>query len=341
MIGVWKAFLYDKTDSFIAELPFEGLSVETELNGIPKSSIRVNYMYLKRYIERQGNTVDNALSAGFRYVDLKRNNTTIFKGILNEPSIQKFDADINITLPFKGWLAYFSRRYITKAYTNTDAGQIAWDAIATLQDVPNGNIGIIKGVVDPTVPRDRSFKNDEAAKSIIHLSSTEIINGFEFEISNNKVLTVKTILGANKPYIVFDKSVIQSYQIDYMLGLSLTNKVILFGDGFGEAQLTSSRSSPNAYAQNWYLLEKQAAFSSVKELNTLNAHGDFILNQEQDAKKNISIAVSTRTIDLTEYDVGDMVKVEIENIINASYRIKSKKINVQQGEEVINLEFML
>jgi hypothetical protein len=48
----------------------------------------------------------------------------------------------------------------------------------------------------------------------------------------------------------------------------------------------------------------------------------------------------TNNIELTEYNIGDKVKVEIENIINNLYRIKTKEININNGEEEVRLEFL-
>jgi hypothetical protein len=340
MTSKWSAELYDKNNAFVAELPFEALSVEFELNGIPKATIRVSYAYLKKYMDKQNNTVQNAIAAGFRYVDLKRNSITIFKGILIEAPIEKFETDINLTLVFKGWLAYFEKRFITKKYTSTDSAQIAWDIINTMQAVTYGNIGVTQGTIDTTVNRDRDLKDECASDAIIGLSNSTIQNGFEFEITNNKVMNVKTVIGTSKPYLVFDRAVIQTYRIDYFLGLSLTNKIFLIGEGLGDAQLRANVSSTSTFQSNWYLLEKKASYTSVKESATLIDHGTKILNNEQEVSKHPSLTLNTKNIDISEYDVGDTVKIEIEDIINSLYRIKKKGITVQDGEEVVSLEFL-
>ena len=340
MIGNWRAFLYDKSDVFLAELPIEGLTITFELNGIPKSQIRVNYHIFKDWMERQNVAVNDVLSSGFRWVKITRNNLTIFKGILTEASIQKYEMDINISLTFKGWLSYFEKRYITKTYSDTDAGQIAWDMINAAQSESYGDIGIIQGTIETTVSRDRTYKDDEIAKSIIGLSNFNILNGFEFEITNDKVFTVKSRIGADKPYIVFDRSNIKSWQVDYKLSLLLTNKVIAYGEGMGEAQLRVVREGSNTYKDKWYLLEEIYNNISVKEQTTLEAQADKYIDQNKDSSKVFNISVITNNIDLNDYNVGDGVKVEIEDIINGLYRIKTKEINVNEGVEEIKLEFL-
>ncbi len=340
MIGSWKAYIYDKNDVFVAELPFEGLTTYFELNAVSKATVRVNYHIFKDWMTKQGTTVENAISAGYRWVEIKRNTTIIFKGILTEASIQKFEMDINLTLTFKGWLSYFERRFITKSYTGTDAGAIAWDLINTAQAETYGSIGITQGTINATVNRDRTYSNDEITKSLIHLSNSQIINGFEFEITNSKVLTVKSRLGSDKPYLVFDKGNIKSWQADYKLSLLLTNKVKVLGEGIGDAQLTTTRQSTNTYPDKWYLLEDNISFLSVSEEATLQAHGDNYLDLNQDSSITFKITTIPNNIEPTEYDVGDAVMVHIEDIIDDLYRIKSKEINVNNGEEEIKLEFL-
>jgi hypothetical protein len=340
MIGNWRAFLYDKNNNFVAELPFEGLSIVFELNAVYKASIRVNYHIFKSWMSQQNVTIEQVLTSGFRWVKIVRDSSTIFKGILSEASVQKFDMDINVSLTFKGWLGYFERRYITKTYTNTDQGLIAWDIINTAQSESYGNIGITQGTIETTVNRDRTYKDEEITKSLIHLSNSEILNGYEFEITNDKVFTAKARLGADKPYIVFDRSNIKSWQVDYKLALLLTNQIKAYGSGLGDTQLTVTRNASDAYKDKWYLLQDHLSSLSVSEQATLEAEADRKLDLNKDFSKTFQLTVVTNNIELTEYNIGDKVKVEIENIINNLYRIKTKEININNGEEEVRLEFL-
>jgi hypothetical protein len=345
MIGNWRAYLYDKSDVFVAELPFEGLRIEYVLNNIWTAEIRVNYLVFKRQVEKQNTTVANVLTAGFRYVDIQRklptdtNYVTQFKGILCEPALQRFETDVNVTLSFKSWLAYFTRRYITKTYTATDAGAIAWDMINIAQLVTYGDIGVTQGTIDTTVNRDLTRQRDEIAASIIHLSNDKVDGGYEFEITNSKVLTVKSRLGSDRPEIVFDDANIRHWRFSYFVGLSLTNKVHTLGEGFGSDQLVEVRDASNTYKDKWYLLEKTASFLSVSKSDTLQDHGDRILALDQDVRtEGLHITVDTGAIDPTTYNTGDGVKVIIENIISGLYRIRRKIYNVSEKDEFVELE---
>lgn len=340
MVGEWRAYLYDKNDTFVAELPFESLTITFILNGIWTADIRVNYLVLQKWAEKQGTTVSDILTQGFRSVDIQRNATSIFKGILSDASIDKFEQDSNINLSFRGWLSYFEKRFVTKDYATTDAGAIGWDLIATAQAETYGDIGVTMGIIEATVDRDRSYSNQKVADALIGLSNSQIINGYEFEISNNKIFTVMARLGSDKPQIVFDETNIKSYSLSYLLGLELTNQAITLGEGLGDAQLTATRDAATAYKSAWYLLQDIISFVSVKELATLEAHGDQYLADNQTLKVKPAITVIITNIDIDEYDVGDEVKVEIEGLVDALYRISKKVINVSNTDETVSLEFL-
>lgn len=340
MVGEWRAYLYDKSDVFVAELPFESLTITFILNGVWTADARVNYLVLKKWAEKQGTTVSDILTQGFRSVNIQRNEITIFKGILSDASIDKFEQDSNISLSFRGWLAYFEKRFVTKDYATTDAGAIGWDLINTAQAEAYGDIGVTMGTIEATVNRDRSYSNQKVADALIGLSNSQIINGYEFEISNDKVFTVKARMGSDKPAVVFDETNIKSYSLAYLLGLELTNQAIALGEGLGDAQLTSTRDALVAYKSVWYLLQDIISFVTVKEQATLDAHGDQYLADNQALKVQPSIVVIISNIDIDDYDVGDEVKVEIEDLVDGLYRISKKTINVSNTDETVSLEFL-
>jgi len=204
MIGKWEAFIYDKAGAFVAELPADTLNVVRKQNEIWTASINIDYALLQKKLIAQSTTVDNVLRSGLRTVKIVRDGVTIFKGILNEPTISYSDTAVNVTLPFKSWLAYFQKRFTSNVYSNTDAGAIAWGIINTAQGVTDGSIGVTMGTVAATKNRDRTFDRDEIANAIMKMSADNVKDGFDFEISNEKVFTVAARLGSDKPAIVFD-----------------------------------------------------------------------------------------------------------------------------------------
>lgn len=336
----YSAFLYDKNNVFLSELPFEGFSLKKKLNDIPVLELRINYFIFKDWAKRQNVEVEQLLTSGFRWINFKGDNTSFFKGFLSEVKIDKAQYDININLTFLGWLGYFKRRYITKTYSNTDAGSIAWDIINTAQTEAYGNIGITQGTIEATKNRDRTYNDDEVARSIIALSNSNLKDGFEFEITNDKVLTIKQRIGVDKPYIILDERNTEAWNIDFLIATSLTNKVKLKGEGFGDNQLIVVREASNTIKDKWYLLENIISEVNIKEAITLQDKGDKYLNQYQDVNKTFSLTTLPINYSIDDFDVGDGVKVKIENIIDGIYRIKTKELSYSGEKEVIKLEFL-
>lgn len=336
----WTVELYDKNNNFICEVPFEGLEVVFELNGFWSASVSTNIFDLRRVISQFGMTVEDLLSGGFRWAKIKREDEVVFSGFLTEPSIRKAGKSIDCELFFNGWLSYFRKRFITKQYEGVDAGQIAWDLISTAQSEAYGDIGVTQGTIEATVDRDRTYVDDEVANAIVRLSAFHIDNGFDFEISNDRVFTVKQRLGSDKPYIVFDNTNIKNWRVNFGVGLSLTNRVIGLGAGMGEAQLRVVRDADSAYQSKWYLLEERKSWPGVERDSTLNAHCDEVLNRYRDTFKEVEIDVVLKGVSLSDFNVGDGVKVKIEDLVDDLYRIKKKRIVLRGGEEVINLGFV-
>lgn len=339
MIGKWEAFLYDKSNVFVAEIPMDTLSVNLVLNDIWTAQIYVDYAIFQSKMVAQGTNVNDVLSAGFRWVDIKRDGTTIFRGILNEPNINQSGNNITLDLPFKSWLAYFTKRYTSEVYSSTDAGEIAWGIINVAQGVTNGSIAITKGTVTATKDRDRTFDRDEIAKSIIGMSAGNIKDGYDFEISNTKVFSVASRLGSDKPAIVFDYAQILQARLIYKVGLNIVTKSIQLGNGSGSDQIVADVTSSSTYTDKWFLQEKISSNTSVLEVDTLTDKANQELTLNQDFNRVIALNV-TSDVDPTSYGVGDGVTVKYLDIINALYRIKSKSFQVSQGVEIISLEFL-
>lgn len=337
MIGKWEAFIYDKAGVFIAELQADTLSVVRKQNQIWTASITIDYNLLTRSMAAQGTTVDNLLRSGWRTVKITRDGVTIFKGILNEPTIDYSDTGVNVTLPFKSWLAYFEKRFTSNVYTYTDAGQIAWGIINTAQGITDGDIGVTAGTITATKHRDRTFDRDEIANAIIKMSADEVKDGFDFEISNDKIFTVAARLGSDKPAIVFDDISILTANLAYGVGLNIVTQSHQLGNGSGATQITAVKTAGSTYTNKWFLQEKYSSNTSVSEVSTLEDAADKELLLNQDDSTTLKLSVNNH-VDPSSYDIGDAITVKILEV-DALYRIKQKTFQVAQGNEVINLEF--
>lgn len=334
-LGNWKAYLYNKADVFQVELPFESITITKELNKIGTAKMSVSYFILNEWIERQGFDPDDLLTSGLKWVSITRNDIVMFKGILSEIGMDGSGEDIKLTLTFKNWLAYFQKRLTSETYSATDAGAIAWDLIDKAQAVSGGDLGVTQGSITATVNRDRTYVNDEIALSITRLSANEIINGFDFEINDEKVFGVYTRMGSDKPAIVFDDLNTKSWRLTYSVGLNLTNQVLALGNG-----ISAVRTSAGSQITDWNLLQEKASYSTVIETATLQAHGDEVLDLKQDVTRVPEITVININQDITDYNIGDGVTVRLGGIIDALYRIKVKTISVTQSDETVKLNFI-
>lgn len=344
MIGEWKAILYDKSDNPIADLPFQSIEIEEKLNGIPTARLTVEYSILKNILE-QYDTVENTLFTGFRWVEIYREESgTTFKyfaGLFSEASLASNDQNVSITMTFRGWLHYFSKRYTSKKYTNSNDGFIAWDMINQAQLESNGDIGITQGANTTIHSSDLSNDLDDIAKQVIHLSSEKTRDGYEFEVTNEKVLNTLTRIGSDKPDIVFDESNIKSYEVNYLIGTELANKVHVLGEGMGEEQIRTVKEADTSFQSKWYLLEKVLSYTDVSFLSTLENYAEQELIKKRDYSRQVTItSANTLGFDLTGYGVGDGVKIEIPGIISETRRIFKKMTSVQQGVEQVFIEFL-
>lgn len=337
-IGKWQIFLYDIAGTFVAELPADTLTVTKQLNKIWTAQISVNFALFNNKMVANGTTVDAVLSSGLRTVDIKRDGITVFKGILNEANINYSDNSVSLDLAFKSWLAYFEKRYTSEVYTSEDAGEIAWGIINVAQGETDGSIGVTKGTVTATKDRDRTFDRDNIAEQIIKMSADNVKDGFDFEITNDKVFSVSARLGSDKPAIVFDNISIINSNIIYQLGLNIITQSHQLGNGSGATQVASTKTSIATYTEKWYLQEKYTSNTSISEVATLDDHALKELTDNQDSYKYLKLSVNAKN-DPSTYDVGDGVTVELLGIINGLYRIKTKTYQISQGNEVINLEF--
>lgn len=96
-----------------------------------------------------------------------------------------------ITLYCFGFLERLAHKFTDQleTYTDEDAGQIA-------NQLHDNWYGIETGVIEPTVNRDRTYKNDNVLESLINLSN--VINGFDFELTDLNTFNVYASQGIDR-----------------------------------------------------------------------------------------------------------------------------------------------
>lgn len=129
------------------------------------------------------NLIDNSSE-----IRLYKNNMCVWSGAVlaiddNSSTLKK---SLKITAKEIGY--FLKDRYATATYTNQEESSIAWDLINQTQNNTLGlynlnhtSFGITQGILENWQMRDRTYLNDEIAKSLKQI--TEVIVGGDFEIT--------------------------------------------------------------------------------------------------------------------------------------------------------------
>ncbi len=211
------------------------------------------------------------------------------------------------------WLYLLKDRYTAKevTYTKIDAGQIAWELINTSQAKTNGNFGIKKGIIDSTQDRDRTYNNQNIMEAIVNLS--DVIGGFDFEITNEKIFNIYTIKGedlTNEVVLMYGSN-FQNVKIDEDFTNPCNNAIVLGEVIDGEELSRADRYDPTS--QSVYKLREQVlSADNVIDENTLNAKGDAMLYKYKLPLLKIDLNIQRGKFDVTKFSLGDLVRVIVK-----------------------------
>ncbi len=318
------------------EIPYESGLIEWNLNNVHTAQLYVNFKYLSDYLSKQNTAVKDLFESGFLNINIYNGANLSFAGFLADVSYNKYAAgDFNVNLGVKSWLAYFENRLYSGSFTATDQGQIAWSAINAVND-----IGLTQGTITATKNRDRTYKYDNVQKIVTHLSNNEILQGFEFDISNQKVFSAGSRIGIDRPTIIFDEHNIIEYTLDVGLVGKIFNKGYILGGGIGDTQIVRSYDAGNSYVNNWYRLEGLIQDVNVEETVNLDDKVQNFITQMKDPVRKLKIKAEVNSPLISLYSVGDGVRVVLPDVsINEIKRIEKKSVYFG-AEEYVTLEFM-
>lgn len=276
--------------------------------------------------------------------------------MLSAGEIRYLDVDLggdrtNLSIDVVGWLELFSQRVTgvstspsTWYYSNTDAGSIAWGLINESQNETNGDFGITQGNIQTSVNRDRKeYDYDNIRDAIIALSEVE--NGFDFEITPEKVFNVYyPKIGQSKPDVVFTfPGNIRSLSFGRDGGL-MGNQIIAVGSGFGDDR-TQQIVDDTVLQSAYNLRQRVITRNNVQTEATLLEHA----NEELRVRKSfldIPVVELDGNIDpqFGSYDIGDEVEIDISeqleifSPVNGKFRIEEIRLTVDSnGQEIVKL----
>lgn len=186
--------------------------------------------------------------------------------------------------------------------------------------VGNYDLGITEGTIEATMDRDRTYNNQNIAEAIISL--TNVIEGFDFEITDNKVFNVKTLIGEDKT-----ESVILDYGSN-VLSCRITedfstpvNRAIILGEASDDTELLRIERNDLTSQTDIKLREDVATESDVSETETLNEKGDAILRKYSTPLLKIDIDILPNTPNITQFSLGDLIMIRI---VYGFYNIKEE-----------------
>lgn len=248
----------------------------------------------------------------------------------------KLNSDENdwCTIYCYDWLYLFKDRYTASKviYDGIDAGLIAFGMIDTSQLKPNGSFGITQGTIATTQNRDRTYYNQNIMEAIVNLS--DVIGGFDFEITNDRVFNVYTIKGndlTNSVILEYTRN-LQSVSIDEDFTNPVNNAIVL-GEVFGGTELSRIERIDSTSQLASKLREKVMTADDVIDLDTLNSKGDAMLAKYKVPLIKVTFELIKSSVSITSFSLGDLIRLIIKKGIynyNNDFRIFEWEVSIDE-----------
>ena len=232
------------------------------------------------------------------------------------------------------WLYLLKDRYTASvvSYDGIDAGMIAWNLINTSQLKTNGNFGITQGTIAPTQDRDRKYYNQNIMEAIVNLS--DVIGGFDFEITNDRVFNVYTIKGddlTDSVILEYTRN-LQNVDIDEDFTNPVNNAIVL-GEVYGGTELSRVDRADSALQVDFKLREKVLTADDVIDLDTLNSKGDALLAKFKVPLIKVNFELIKSSLSITSFNLGDLIRLIIKKGIynyDDDFRIFEWEVSIDE-----------
>ncbi len=331
----YKVYVKNKALSSTWILPVNSGLIDYRLNNVHSGTVYIGLRYLIDYLAKQGTNPKELFESGFMNMYIEQDDALIFAGYISDVRYKKYAQAANCEVGFKSWLGYFENRYYSGSFTTTDQGTIAWTALNAVND-----IGITAGTIDTTTSHTKTFNEDDVAKIVKNFSKDNIADGFDFDISHAKVLTIKDHIGVSRPEVQFvDGRNIKDADCSVKLVGSVFTDGKILGGGIGEDQIVRTYDAGAGYETAWH--KQEALINDVNVENTAILDGK--IQKYVEKHKSPIRVVSFKTLvsnpSFQSYAVGDDVKVKIPDYsIDDMLRVRKKTLYFGQ-DEYVNLEF--
>lgn len=232
------------------------------------------------------------------------------------------------------WFEQLASRFTDeeRIFTAEDAGNIAWTLIDETQT--DSDFGITEGSIEATMDRDRTYENQNIAEAITGLSN--VINGFDFEISDTKVFNVYATQGVDRTALIFEYGQnITSITINEDFAHPV-NRAIIIGDSGVPADPLRVERNDSASQTQYKLREAISNEMNTVESVTLEEKGDALLRKYGTPLFKISMdLVRSSYPTIADFSLGDIVTLKVQNgiyNIEDTYRIYEWSIDYDEND---------
>jgi hypothetical protein len=336
--------LYDITNNLVWFIPFKTITLTDELNVGVTGTLNIDYETIKRYASIFSLTPDGILSAGYREWKLYKDSNLLYGGILTHRKISTSGVNpTSFTVNFCDFFNALERRITGNAGTwefdDDDSADIAWSLINQTQAI--SDMGITRGTHPTTINRDRKCVYDNIRDVIVKMSNKELYNGYDFDITAEKVFNIYyPNRGSVKINIILDEVNIISATSDRDLSGKIANSVTVLGQGTDIDLITSNVQDATSQT-TWKLQEEILQSKDVIEISTLTDKGNKLLDNKKYPRDIVSISARDDNPEITSYNVGDTVKVIIKELdFNENLRILKRSLQITPtGQAQVDLSF--
>ncbi len=224
-----------------------------------------------------------------------------------------------ITIYSYTWLEQFKNRFTAAevVFDTIDQGQIAWSLIDTTQ--AESSFGITQGSIPATKNRDRTYFNQNVYEGVVNLSN--VLSGFDFEITDEKVFNVASIIGEDKRdeiQFIYGVNIREATIEDNFL--NPVNRAIVLGQPTDNTNLIREESNDTAAQAEFKLRENVLSEMDVSDTGTLQDKGLAILRKRSAELRKVEFIPAGSTRDtINAFGVGDIVYI---NIVDSYYSIE-------------------
>lgn len=332
----YKLFVEDLDTEDIWELPFITCEFTDELNVGKNARFSMGFADVKKIADAYSTTVVFLLTGGDRDIFVQKNGQNVYLGVITDFQLGKDDKGLLIiNLASVGFSSLLKKRRTDelRKFISTDAGLIAWTLIDESQnsDLPFSDFGITLGVIEASVDRDRTFRFAQVLDSIFKMSNEDKLNGFDFEVDNLKKFNVFfPQKGSEREDIFIDDSNIMAWRYRKPLILNLTTQVYVLGEGFDDSLVFVKRTADVSFRASFGLLEEVLSERDTGVVANLEDKGDKFLSDNQAPIIDLMITHKDNDPDILTYDVGDSVRVDLDEVdINNEFkRVIKRKVNI-------------